>query len=417
MGRDTESAALDAGLEDARSGRGRLFLVAGEPGIGKSRLAAELTTRARAAGAQVAWGRCWEAGGAPPYWPWAEVLGVLVERVGVSPLRDSLGSSVDDLGQIVPALAGGAGPEAFLAPDTARFRLFDAVVRLCRVATVEAPMVAVLDDVHVADPSSLLLLQFLSGHLDRTGMVIVATYREGEPTVEGFTDVVAQLVRERSATRLRLGGLDEASVAEMVGATMGAGPSPRLVSRVWELTDGNPLYIGEAARLLESEGVLGGAVELDRLDLPRDVRETVLRRVSLLSPACQEVLELASVLGRDFPLDVLTLLAGDDLDVAGALDEATTTAIVVDSPAHPDHLRFGHAVLSEALYREIPSLRRRRIHADAGRVLESLAGTTSDGPRRRARSALLREPPGRPRGSRGAVRAGRRRARRTTARL
>ncbi len=146
-----------------------------------------------------------------------------------------------------------------------------------------------------------------------------------------------------------------------------------------ELTDGNPLYIGEAARLLESEGVLGGAVELDRLDLPRDVRETVLRRVSLLSPACQEVLELASVLGRDFPLDALTLLAGDDLDVAGALDEATTTAIVVDSPTHPDHLRFGHAVLSEALYREIPSLRRRRIHADAGRALESLAGTTSEG--------------------------------------
>ena len=137
VGRDAESAALDAGLEDARSGRGRLFLVAGEPGIGKSRLAAELTTRARDAGAQVAWGRCWEAGGAPPYWPWAEVLGVLVERVGVAELREALGPAADDLGQIVPALADGSDPDARLAPDTARFRLFDAVVRLCRVATVD----------------------------------------------------------------------------------------------------------------------------------------------------------------------------------------------------------------------------------------------------------------------------------------
>ena len=249
----------------------------------------ELTTRARDAGAQVAWGRCWEAGGAPPYWPFTEVLGVLVDRVGAAPLRDALGAAVDDLGQIVPALADGAGPDARLAPDTARFRLFDAVARLCRVATVDAPMVAVLDDIHVADPSSLLLLQFVSGHLDRTGLVIVATYREGEQTVEGFTDVVAQLLRERSTTRMRLGGLDEAGVAEMVGAAMGAGPSPRLVSRVCELTDGNPLYVGEAARLLLTEGA--DDTEFERLTIPRDVRE---KRCCGEWPACRRLVVTCS---------------------------------------------------------------------------------------------------------------------------
>ena len=372
VGRDAESRALDEGLADAWSGRGRLFLVAGEPGIGKSRLAAELTARARDSGAQVAWGRCWEAGGAPAYWPWAEVLAALVDRIGVTELRAWLGDSTDDLGQIIPALAAEA-PDARLAPDTARFRLYDAVVRLCRLATVDAPMVAVVDDAHVADPSSLLLLQFLAGQLDTIGLVVVATYRDSDATGNGFADVLAQLVRERNMTRLRLGGLDAEGVAEVIGAATGVGPSPQLVARVREVTDGNPLYVGEAARLLATEGRLDDAIDPDRLLIPRDVRETVLRRLSQLSDRCQRVLELASVLGRDFPLDVLAVLAGEEVDTA--LDEAAGAAVVVDSPGRAGHLRFAHAVMSEALYREIPSLRRRRLHDEAGRALEVLRGT------------------------------------------
>jgi DNA-binding NarL/FixJ family response regulator len=373
VGREAESAALDEGLANAWSGRGRLFLVAGEPGIGKSRLAAELATRAREGGALVGWGRCWEAGGAPAYWPWAEVLTTLVDRVGVTGLRNRLGAMTDDLGQIVPVLADEA-PDARLSPETARFRLYDAVVRLCRLATVDTPMVAVLDDVHVADPSSLLLLQFLAGHVDTMGLVVVATYRDADPTGDGFAEVLAQLVRERNTTRLRLGGLDADGVAEVIGAAVGVGPTPRLVARVRELTDGNPLYVGEAARLLASEGRLDDTIESDRLLIPRDIRETVLRRLGQLSEQCQRVLELASVLGRDFPLDVLGELAGDDVDIVTAVDEAASVAIVVDSPGRAGHLRFAHAVMSEALYHEIPALRRRRLHDEAGRALEVLRG-------------------------------------------
>ncbi len=339
----------------------------------KSRLAAELTNRARDAGAQVAWGRCWEAGGAPPYWPWAEVLGALADHVGVGELRDALGAAADDLGQIVSALAPASSPDARLAPDTARFRLFEAVVRLCRLGTADVPMVAVVDDLHVADPSSLLLLQFVSAHLDRMGLVIVATYREAHPAAEGFTDLLAEILRERNVTRLRLGGLDEAAVAAMVAAAFGASPSPRLVARVRDLTDGNPLYVGEAARLLVTESG-DDTIEFDRLPIPRDVRETVLRRLAQLSDPCQHVLELAAVLGRDFPLDVLGVLASGDLDPITALDEATAAEVIIDSPGRLGHLRFAHAVMSEALYQEIPSLRRRRLHDEAGRALEVLRG-------------------------------------------
>ena len=282
VGRDAEGAALSSALTNAWSGRGHLFLIAGDPGIGKSRLAAELTDRARDSGAQVGWGRCWEAGGAPAYWPWAEVLTVLVDRLGADDLRARLGATVDDLGQIVPAL-GAEAPDVRLAPDTARFRLYEAVLHLCRLSTVDAPMVAVLDDVHVADPSSLLLLQFLAGHLDEMGLLVVATYRDGDIGGEGFTDVLSQLVRERNTTRLRLGGLDAAGVAQVIGAATGADPSPRLVARVRELTDGNPLYAGEVARLLAAEGRLDDPIESDRLLIPRDVRQTVLRRLGQLS--------------------------------------------------------------------------------------------------------------------------------------
>ena len=337
----------------------------------KVALAAELTTRARARGAQVGWGRCWEAGGAPAYWPWAEVLTTLVDRIGVAQLRARLGAAADDLGQIVPALAADVGPDVRLAPDTARFRLFDAVVRLCRLSTADAPMVAVLDDVHVADPSSLLLLQFLSGQLDSIGLVVLATLRDAEQTRDGITEVLAELVRERTTTKLRLGGLDEVGVAEVISAATGVAPSPRLVGRVHGVTDGNPLYVSEAARLLATEGRLDDAIDPDLI--PRDVRETVLRRLGQLSDGCQRVLELASVLGRDFPLDVLAVLAGEQVDTA--LDEAAGAAVVVDSPGRAGHLRFAHAVMSEALYREIPSLRRRRLHDEAGRALEVLRGT------------------------------------------
>ncbi len=272
------------------------------------------------------WGRCWEAGGAPAYWPWAEVLTTLVDRIGPTELRERLGATTDDLAQIVPMLSAEA-PDARLAPDTARFRLYEGVVRLCRLSTIDAPLVVVLDDVHVADPSSLLLLQFLAGHLDTMGLVVVATYRDSDATGNGFADVLAQLVRERNTTRLRLGGLRRRTVWRRSSARRPASVrSQRLVARVREVTDGNPLYVGEAARLLATEGRLDDAIDSDRLLIPHDVRETVLRRLSQLSDRCQRVLELVSVLGRDFPLDVLAVLAGDDWTSTSALDEAAGAA-------------------------------------------------------------------------------------------
>src|SRR4051794_8981194 len=166
VGRDRELALLAARLDDAVAGRGSLVLLAGEAGIGKSRLCAELATRAGARGARMLTGRCWEAGGAPPYWPWIDALRGLVAERPPEP------------GELA-ALLGGA-PAAAADSEDARFRLFDATGRYLRAAAAESPIVLALDDVHAADAPSLLLLRFLADQLSDARLLVVAAYRDDE---------------------------------------------------------------------------------------------------------------------------------------------------------------------------------------------------------------------------------------------
>src|SRR3954447_1041331 len=256
VGRTAESELLDEGLAAARAGSGRLFLVTGEPGIGKSRLTGEFTDRARASGARVAWGRCWEAGGAPAYWPWTDALETIVAHLGAEQISEALGKGVSDLGQILPRF-GPASSDVAFDPDTARFRLFDAVVRLCRAAARDAPLVVVLDDVHVADSSSLLLLRYVCGQLHESGVLVIATYRDQELSAgHPFTGVLEHLLRERSTRRVQLRGLGDVAVAQFIEMATGRSATDRLVRRLRRQTEGNPLYLSEIVRLLEGEGTL-----------------------------------------------------------------------------------------------------------------------------------------------------------------
>ena len=172
------------GLDDAFAGRGRLFLVAGEPGIGKSRLAEELVTQARARGARILVGRCWEAGGAPAYWPWVQSLrGYIGERDSES-LREQLGAGARDVAQFLPELRELLPdlPEPpSLDPEAARFRLFDAVASFLTRAAEARPIVLVLDDLHAADEPSLLLLQFLVRGIGDSRLLVIGAYRDVGP--------------------------------------------------------------------------------------------------------------------------------------------------------------------------------------------------------------------------------------------
>jgi AAA ATPase domain len=185
VGRDRELAELVAGLDDALGGRGRLFLIAGEPGIGKTWLVEYLAGHATKQGTRVLWGRCWEGGGAPPYWPWTQMIRTLAESRDVQTLASWLGAEAAHIAQLVPDLAEHLGTTTISAAparesDAARFYLFEAVTGLFRRAASAQPLLLVLDDLHAADDPSMLLLQFLARDLRGARLLVVGTYRDVE---------------------------------------------------------------------------------------------------------------------------------------------------------------------------------------------------------------------------------------------
>src|SRR6266542_4988417 len=286
VGRDREVAELAAGLEDAAGGRGRLFLVAGEPGIGKTWLAEHLAGLAVERGVGVLWGRCWEGGGAPPFWPWTQIIGRLADGCDDETLAAYLGAGAGAIAQLIPGLAERLGttatsPDPSPESDAARFYLFKAITGFFKKAATALALLLILDDLHAADDPSLLLLQFLARDLRGARLLVVGTYRDIEADRHpGVVDAVGQLVREGQSLILR--GLDRAAVKGLIEAFSGVVPSEAKVAAVHETTEGNPLFVREAVRLLATEATLqdpgrGG------VPIPGSVRAVIQRRLTPLS--------------------------------------------------------------------------------------------------------------------------------------
>ncbi len=379
VGREVELAELLAGLEDAFSGSGRLFLLVGEPGIGKSRLAEELIARARARGARILVGRCWEAGGAPAYWPWVQSLRAYVRESDTGALRSQLGAGAADLAQIVPELRQHYPdlPEPpSLEPEGARFRLFDATAEFLRNASARQPIVLVLDDLQAADAPSLLLLQYLARELGSSRLLVLGAYRDVDPIPgQPLTETLAEVAREPATRRLSLGGLSEREVGKYVQLTAPEIASEELVTALHEEAEGNPLFVGEIVRLLSVEGVRSESTAAVRLAIPQSVRDVIARRLTHLSQECNRVLVLASVMGREFALDALARIGGVSEDaLLDLLDETMAARVVSDIPGAPGRLRFAHVLIRDTLYDGLTTPRRVRLHRLAVEALESLYG-------------------------------------------
>jgi DNA-binding SARP family transcriptional activator len=375
VGRQRELGELLQGLEDVISGRGRLFLITGEPGIGKSRLADELINHARARGACVLVGRCWEAGGAPAYWPWVQMIRAYAREANPESLRLELGAGAADVAQIVPELR-----ELFpdlpepVSPESegARFRLFDSTTAFLRNAAAKRPLVLVLDDLQAADEPSLLLLKFVARELGESSVLLAAAYRDVDPLLrDPLTTALTELVREPITRTLHLTGLDEPNVASFIELTTARMPAQGLASAVYSETEGNPLFVGEIVRLLALEGRLEDPA--GPIGIPQSVKEVIGRRLRHLSAECNRILVLASVLGREFDLDVLERLSGSDREsLLEALDEATAARVVSDVPGAIARLRFAHELIRDVVYEALPRARRFQLHREVGEDLEAL---------------------------------------------
>jgi hypothetical protein len=372
VGRDHEIGDVSAAFDDALAGRGALFLLVGGAGIGKTRLADELGERARRQGLVPYWGRCWETGGAPVYWPWIQILRELARDQPGAELLAAAGRGAGAVAQLVPELGVPPGGEsAEPDPAQARFRLFDAVTSLLKAASRTRPLYLVLDDLHVADPSSLALLHFLARNLRGMRALVVGTYRpeEAQPSGEAGR-ALADVARE--GTYLPLVPLERGEIGEMVARLSGRAADPALVEAITRTTEGNPLFVDELLRLLLQRGDSAAGAGAP-LPVPETIREVIRRRTGRLPAETRALLGVASVIGRDFPLATLALLA--DRPPAAALETlapAEAAGAIVATEA--GGFRFSHVLVRETLYHDLPVERRAAMHLGLASLLAARGG-------------------------------------------
>ncbi|HEY7294304.1 MAG TPA: AAA family ATPase, partial [Dehalococcoidia bacterium] len=382
VGREPELAVLSERLDGAAAGRGHLVCLVGEPGIGKTRLAAALATRARERGVRVLWGRCTEDAGAPAFWPWIQIIRGCVRDQDPETLLAQMGPGAADIAQIVaqvrerfPQLP--APPP--LEPEQARFRLFDSVTAFLTNAARAQPLLLILDDLHWADAPSLLLLEFLGRELRASRLLVVGTYRDiAVDRNHPLARSLAALTRAEMYERLVLSGLDEPDVRRCIAAITGAEPAAKLVAAVQTETAGNPFFVTELARLLTLERDGGTRASAVSSGAPHGLRQVLDARLDRLSPACHRALTLAAVIGREFGLAELAQvaeLAGDPL--LEVLEQAEIARVIAAVPGTFGRYRFAHALVREALYDEIPTTRRIRLHRQVAEALEALYGAAS----------------------------------------
>ena len=379
VGRDREVAALRGAVDAVISGQGRIVLLVGEPGIGKTRTSEELATYAGLRGAHVLWGRCYEGEGAPTYWPWVQIVRSYVRERDPAALLSEMGGGASAIADVVSEVRErlpGLQPAAPMGAEEARFRLFDNLTSFFKNAGRQRPLVLILDDLHWADKPSLLLLQFLARELAGSRILVIGTYRDVElGRKHPLADALAELARPEQSSRVLLRGLEEKDVARFIELSAGREPPASLVSAVYRETEGNPFFMNEVVRLLAADGRLDDAKTSGTwsVAIPQGIREAVGRRLNHLSEDCNQALTVASVIGREFELPLLEKVVDLGADrLVEVLDEALAGRVIQEMPDAPGRYRFSHALVRETLHGELNTTRRVRLHRKIGETLEAL---------------------------------------------
>jgi tetratricopeptide (TPR) repeat protein len=336
VGRDAELAKGRAALERVRAARSALVLFAGEAGIGKTSLADAIADEAARSGVAVAWGRCWEAGGAPAYWPWTQAFRAL---------------GLED-----PFVAVSEAPTN--EANEIRFRLFDRAAEALRQRTRDEPVLVVLDDLHAADVPSLLFLQLVAKGLRLGGKLgILGTYRDAEARVAGEVGTLLARIA-RDGELLAPARLSAREVSDWVRAER-PDATPETVARVHEVSEGNPLFVAELLRL---------RTNLELSSLPDGLRAILEEHLARVGPETRALLELASVLGREWDVTDAGALAGLSADVVATRVAEARDAGVVTSLGSAKQA-FAHMLIRDVLYAGLAPSRRTSLHEAAGERL------------------------------------------------
>ena len=379
VGREGELAELRAGLEDASAGHGRLFLLSGEPGIGKTRLAEEISSDASARGMRVVWGRCWEGGGAPAYWPFIQILRSCVDERDSEKLKTLVGSGAGEIARLIPEikLSLPSLEEAKAAPDSesARFRLFDAVATLLKNVARGEPLLIVVDDLHDADQPSLQVLRFVARETKNARILIVGTYRDTEVRQSPeLGKQIGDLIRE--GRTVSVAGLSQAEIGEFIERSSAKKADDKLVADLYHATDGNPLFVDGVVRLLVAEGKLEGTgVDGSAFKIPDGVRESIRRQLATLSDEAKSLLSIASLIGNEFDMQLLERVSGRlPEQIVEQTNEAVRMRILRTEAPRFARRQFSHALIREVLYDDLAANRRIELHRDIAAAIEEIYG-------------------------------------------
>lgn len=385
IGREKPRQTLLDRWDEVSAGRPLLVTVTGPPGIGKTRLVSEVARQVHDQGATVLFGRSFEEN-LRPYQSMAEAIRHLVEQSGLDHLISEVGEFGPLANRLLPELAGllpQHAPPAKLDPETERFLLFESVVAILRTAARQTPVLLVLDDLHWADQPTLLLLCHLLRALTSVPLMVLATYRDVEvERADPLAHVLVDLRREGLAEQVPLAGLSDTEVARLIEAFNVDDAPPALTTSVSRDTEGNPFFIGEVLRhFIENDALLrqGGrwqfAADVDVLGVPETVRDLLDRRMGRLPADVMRVLRTASVIGRDFDLDVLAEASGSTTeDTLDQLEQALAARVLAEDPEHFGRYSFAHALIRQALYSDISVTRRAMQHRRVARAMQTLAG-------------------------------------------
>jgi class 3 adenylate cyclase/tetratricopeptide (TPR) repeat protein len=393
VGRADERALMERARAQARAGARQVVLLAGEPGIGKTRLASHAALRAHAEGFVVCWGACSEDVAAP-YEPWIEVCSQLVEHAPEDVLAGYVAATGGEIARLARNLARRA-PDAPLPqssdPETERFLLFRALDELVLAVGRSQPLCVVLDDFHWADGQSVALLRHMARAVEQGALLVIVTYRDSDLTKDHpLTGALADLRRSDGVERVRLSGLGADEVAELMAAAAGHeldADGLALAGGLATETGGNPFFVGEILRnLIES-----GAITFDETarrwsvdpvamsSLPESVREVVEHRIDRLGEDGREALTLAAVIGRSFDVGLLAqLVEMSETRLLDQLEAAVQASLLRESTEVIGRFDFEHALINHTLYQGLGGTRRGRLHHRVAEAIERLHGTDSD---------------------------------------
>jgi tetratricopeptide (TPR) repeat protein len=362
VGREPEIAVIDAAVDALTSGRGQVMLFTGEPGIGKSSLARHAASVAASRHIPVYWGFAWEAGGAPAYWPWTQLLRSLVKEQEV-PV-----SMLDKLRQLLPEVL--SSRDAELNPDQARFQLLESARALLEYVCQDNPLVLTLEDLHAADGDSLSLLQYLARHIASLPVLIIGTYRDVEARALPDADALWRTTRDAEVIELKR--LQENDVRAFLASSDNRAPSDARVQRLFATTGGNPLFLTELVQFLDSDS------QIDESRLPANVQQVIHQQIKLMPKPTTDLLAKASVQGRSFNPAVLANYSGrSPAEVTEGLEPALDTAFI--KPFGRGLYRFSHALHRDVVYQGLAATDRSLLHlAYADLIRENIASGSED---------------------------------------